>query len=305
MNKSIIKKIIFYIFIIAVWYFFVKNIYSHYESIKNYNFNINFYYLSISIIFQILFIFYKWYIWGYLIKWHQIKLKELFYIHSLTWLVRYIPWKASYVFSRILLLWKYDISKKQWFVSIVYENLFQIIASFLVWIPLILYYFTWWLNNLQIVLSIIFSVWFLIILYKPIFYYFLNLWLKLIKKEKIQKEFLLDSKEIFKSVFLFSFWVILSSIAFFFMIKWITDINYNLILPIIWVWSIAFVIWLLTIFTPNWLWAREAVLVFFLQFYFPIEISIIISIFSRLWSTIWDWLFYIYALVYKIYFKKD
>ncbi len=305
MNKNLIKKIVFYVFIVIVWYFFVNNIYKNYDSIKNYDFDINIYYLALSIILQVAFVFYKWYIWGYLIKWHEIKLKDLFYIHSLTWLVRYIPWKASYIFARIMLLAKYDISKKQWFVSIIYENVFHVISSFLVGIPLIVYYFVWWLSSVQIYLWLFLCLLSLVFLYKPVFYYFLNMGLKLVKKEKISEKYLLDSTEIFKSVFLFMFWIILSGIAFFFMVKWIAYTDNNIFLPMIWAWSTAFVIWLVAIFSPNGIWVREWILVFFLQFYFPIEISIIISIFSRLWSTLWDGIFYLYALGYKMIFKEN
>lgn len=303
MNTKLIKRIIFYIFIIIVWYFFIEKIYTNYDAIKNYEFNINIYYIALSIVLQLVFIFYKGFIWSELIKWHKIKTKDIFFIHSLTWLIRYVPGKATYIFSRILLLGKYNVSKKQWFVSIIYENVLQIVSSFMVWLPIIIFYFVWWLSNYEIFTGVILSIIFMFIISKPVFNYFINLWLVIFKKDKLPEEYLLNPKEIAKSLFLFIIWTIIYWLSFFFMIKGISDIDFTLVIPMIWAWTIAFVIWLVAIFSPNGIWVREWVLVFLLQFYFPLEISIVISIFSRLWSTIWDWLSYIYALVYKIYFK--
>lgn len=299
MNLSIIKKLIFYTFITWIIYFFWKTIYSNFTNILEYNFSFNIYYILASIFIVIIVVFYWAVLWKHITKKSDIKYSDIFYIQGISWLAKYLPWKAGIVLSKIYFLTKHWVNKKRWLVSSIYENIFQILSAFLVSIPVVLYYFAWWISNYYLYFSILFVIWFLVFIYPPVFYFFINFWLKLFKKEILEKKYFLDEFEILKNLFLYSIWIILNWIAFFLMIKWITNISWNLLLPIIWIWNFAWVIWLLAIFAPAWLWVREGILILFLWYYFPVEIASLIAVFSRFWTTICDGIIWIYVLVCK------
>lgn len=297
---NIIKNIIFYLFLTWIIYFFSKTIYTNYDKIKNFEFEFNFFYLILSVVFYFLFFLSLTVLWKYLLWEKNISFREIFYINSLSWISKYLPWKIAMIITKVLYLNEKWIPKRTSFISCIYEHIFQIIASFFVSFPFIIYYFYWWENSNYLYLSIIFFIWFLISIHPAIFNNWLNILLKILKKEPVEKKQFLWIFSITKFLFWYSLSMIIKWISFAFLVfsltsVWIWDIPF-----LIFTWVFAWVVWIVSIFAPNWLWVREWVMAFLLQFIMPVEISIIISIFSRLWSTFCDWIIWIYVWIEKI-----
>ena len=153
-------------------------------------------------------------------------------------------------------------------------------------------------------LPIIFIIGVLIFIQPKIFFFFINLGLKLIKKEPIEKKYFLTEIEITKYLILYSIGNILNGIALFIFINSIIEFPLKYLIPTIGIFVFAGVIGLLAIFAPAGFGVREGIIILFLQNYMPLEIAILISILSRLWVTIADGLLGLYVLIYKYINKK-
>lgn len=299
------KKRLFIIFIFFVIIFFWYSIINNYKVLLNYNYNLNLIYIIISFSLWFFYIIWSWLNWWNIVNNKNISKKEIIKIHFISWLSRYIPWKVWIVASKMIFLKKYWISKKESLVYSMYENIFQIIWAFTFCLPIILIYFLWDISQNYIYLAIFLLIALLITLYRPIFFFLINFWLKLIKKEPFKKESLLTEWQIIKYLLSYIFFVFINWLSFFFMVKWIVDIEFSYFLQISWAWVFAWVIWLLALFAPSGLWVREWILVLLLQTIFPLEVAILISVFSRLWISIIDWLIWLYILWSKYIQKRD
>lgn len=296
----ILKNIIFFLFFGGILYFFSKTIYINYDKIKDFQFNLNIFYFILSIIFYFLFFLSLTFLWKYLLWEKKITFKEIFYINSVSWISKYLPGKVAVIVTKVFYLHERWVPKRTSFISCIYEHIFQIIASLAVSFPFIIYYFLGTENNSYIWLSVLFFIWFLISIHPFIFNNALNILLKLLKKDWVEKHHFLGIFSIIKYIFWYSLSMIIKGLSFVFLVLsvtsiWIWDIPF-----LMFAWVFAGVVGIVSVFAPNWLWVREWVLAFLLQFILPVEISIIISIFSRLWSTLCDWILGIYVGIEKL-----
>ncbi len=303
MIKLIIKKYLFYIVLLLVLYYFWSRGYLNYKDILDFELKLKVNYILLSFLLSFIFILYLWILWRNLAKCKGMDIPASLYIHSISWITKYLPWKAGIFLSKIYFLTEYGVQKKKWMIISIYENIFQIVSVFFLSIPIILYYFGGILSQYYLYLSAILVIGFLIFIYPPVFYRLINFWLQFFKKDILTRDNFLSKKEIFNNIILYMSWSIINGIAFFFMIKWITDISWDLMLPMIGIWNFAWVIWLLAIFAPAGLGVREWLLIIFLGRYFPLEIATLISVFSRLWTTLADGFIGLYVLYYKFVIK--
>lgn len=299
---SLLKNIIFFAFFAGIVYFFSKTIYVNYDKIKDFEFSFNIPYLLLSIIFYFLFFLSLTVLWKYLLWEKKISFREIFYINSLSWISKYLPGKIAMILTKVLYLNEKWIPKRTSFISCIYEHIFQIIASFFISFPFIIYYFSGGENNNYIYLSIVFFIWFIVSIHPFIFNNGLNILLKILKKEPVEKKQFLGISSIIKYLFGYSLSMIVKGISFAFLVLSITSIGVWDIPFLIFAWVFAGVVGIVSIFAPNGLWVREWVLAFLLQFILPVEISIIISILSRLWSTLCDGVIGLYVGIEK--FRK-
>lgn len=301
---NIIKNIIFFLFLTGILYFFSKTIYINYDKIKDFEFHFNLPYLFLSVIVYFLFFLSLSVLWKYLLGEKKISFREIFYINSVSWISKYLPGKVAIILTKVLSLSEKWIPKRTSFISCVYEQIFQIIASFLISFPFIIYYFLWTQNSSYVLLSWIFFLWFIVSIHPFVFNNALNILLKILKKEPVEKKQFLWIFAIIKYIFWYSLSMIVKGLSFVFLVfsitnVWIWDIPF-----LIFAWVFAGVVGIVSVFAPNGLWVREWVLAFLLQFILPVEISIIISILSRLWSTICDGLIWLYVGIEKLKIKK-
>lgn len=292
------------LFLMVIIFFFSKAVYHNFSNISTYTFSCNYLYIFLSLVFALLFVLYIGILWIHLIKEPNIPFLKALHIHLTSWLAKYIPGNAGIVVSKVYFLSKYNIEKKRALVISIYENVFQITSAFIISIPLIIFYFLWAIWPQYLYLWIIFVALSIIFLHPNIFYTCINIALKLFKRQTLGREYFLSYREILKYFILYCIAVCINGLAFYFMINWIVYIPFTDFLPLLWAWSFAWVIWILAIFAPWWLWVREWVLVLFLKFLLPIEVAIIVSIFSRFRTTIIDWLLWLYILISSVVTRK-
>lgn len=297
-NKNIITLWV-YILAIFVAFFFFQSMWGNMEVLKNTLIEFDIKWIVASLLVIIIAFIYSGILWRTLIKNNKIPYSDILYIHSISWLAKYIPWKVTIILSKIFLLSKYGISKKQGLVASIYENIFQLLAALIVSIPIILYHLTSGLSDYYLYISVSLVIGFIIFIHPTVFYWSINLGLRLFRKEALAREYFLETPDILKNILWYSIYVILNGIGFFLMIQWITTLSWDLIIPTIGIWNFAGVIWLLAIFAPAGIGVREWILIVLLNNYLPIEVSVLISLFSRLWTTIFDGIIGLYICGYK------
>ncbi len=291
----------FYTFFFWILYFFWKTLYSNFVEIKDFDFQINSFYLFLSLLSFLTFFYSLWILWKGLLNKDQITNSHIHYINAISWISKYIPWKVAMIATKVLYLEKKWITKKESFLSCLYEHIFQIISSFLLSLPFIIYYFWWTQHNIYVILSSLSLMIWISIIHPFIFNKTLNFLLKLFKKTPLDKKYFLPLKQILKYLFWYSLSMILKWISFVFFVASLTQVSsINDIVFYAFAWIFAWAIWIIAIFAPNWLWVREWVLTLLLTLVLPLEIAILISVWSRLWFSLCDWVIGLWILWMKL-----
>ncbi|MCD5380694.1 hypothetical protein LR004_02100 [Candidatus Gracilibacteria bacterium] len=301
MKSNIVKHILFYIFFFGIIYFFGKTLYSNFSEIKNYDFEINFGYLFLSLVSFLVFFWSLGILWkGLLISplltsphgrgiAQKIVNKDIHYINAISWISKYIPGKVAMVATKVLYLEKFGVSKKTSFLSCLYEHIFQIMSSFLLSLPFIIYYFWGTQNDIYVMLSSLSLIVGIIIIHPYIFNKVLNFALTLFKKTPLDASHFLSLSQILKYILGYSVSMILKGGSFVLFVASITQIGgIQDIVFYTFAWIFAGVIGIISIFAPNGLGVREGVLTLILTLVLPLEIAILISIGSRLWFSLCD-----------------
>ena len=309
--QNYIKNILFYLFFLWILFFFWRTLLENFGEIKDYNFQINILYLFASLITFLIFFWSLGELWWRILinstnqlslswilslkskgkrqKSAHISNTEIHYINAISWISKYIPGKVAMVATKVLYLEKKWITKKESFISCLYEHIFQIISSFLLSLPLIIYYFWWTQNDIYVILSSLSLIVWIIIIHPYVFNKTLNYTLTLFKKTRLDTSHFLSLSQILKYILGYSISMILKWISFVFLVASITQIWWvQDIVFYTFAWIFAGVIWIISIFAPNGLWVREWVLTLILTLVLPLEIAILISIWSRLWFSLCD-----------------
>jgi len=281
-----IFKLFSWLIVGLIFYFLLKSLWGNWNQIKEYQFQINPFYLFISFILYFLAMFLLSQIWHFILtKQNSQKSRwEIFRIHFLSNFGKYIPGKVWLFLIRLKLGKKIGLSKKIVLVSSVLEIALGLTALglisvfFLNHISLNQQYF--FANLILLAIALIF------ILYPKLFYSVLNYLLGLVKKEKIAKEFQLKSSHllILISVALISwfFW----GLSFYFFTQALIIIPINKVFNLIGIFIVSYLIGFLALFAPNGLAVREGVQIYFLSSFLPLEIAILISLAYRIWITL-------------------
>ncbi|MCK4662592.1 MAG: flippase-like domain-containing protein [Bacteroidales bacterium] len=308
--KRLIKNTFGALFVIVIILLFIKTLITNWTKIQSFQFDLNIPLYFFSTLILILVIFLWGALWNLLLRdlnSKQLSFHESFKIQVQAWFGKYIPGKVGLVGIKFYLGKKKSINSTTLGISTIYENIFQIVTAFLVSVPILFYFSLKELGEnpfLYQILPLLFIVGLFIFIHPKVFFYFINLGLKLIKKQPISKKYFLTSGQIVKYVILYSIGIIANGIAFFLFIQSITPLSLEYLIPTIGVFNFAGVIGLLAIFVPAGLGVREGLIVLLLQAYMPLEIVIFISILSRLWITVADGILGIYVLLVKNFHKK-
>ncbi len=301
--KSTTKKSIGAVFGVIIILLFLRTLYINWSQIQDFKFEFNIPLYILSTLILILIVFLWGGLWNLLLRdlnYKQLSFNESFSIQLQAWFGKYIPGKVGLIGIKYYLGTKKGISSKAIGISIFYENIFQVLSAFLISVPILFYYLLKELGDnliLYQILPLLTIVGLFVFIHPKVFFLFVNLGLKLFKKQPISKRYFLSSGQILKYLVLYSIAIIANGIAFFLFIRSITPLSLDYLLPTIGVFNFAGVIGLLAVFAPAGLGVREGVIVLLLQAYMPLEIVILISILSRLWTTIADLFLGIYGLL--------
>lgn len=310
--KGKVNKNIFGAVIVAIIIFlFIKTLVANWSQVQDFEFDLNIpLYIFSTLI--LIFVVVLWSVfWNLLLR--DLNFKQLSFIDSFNiqvqaWFGKYIPGKVGIIGIKFYLGQEKGIDNTTVGISVIYENIFQIVSAFLVSIPILFYYSFKELGDnplLYQILPLLFIIGLFVFIHPRVFFYFANLGLRLFKKQPISADFFLSISQIIKYVTLYSLGIVLNGIAFFLFINSITSVSFEFLIPIIGIYNFAGIIGMLAVFVPAGLGVREGIIVLLLQAYMPLEIVIFISILSRLWVTITDLIIGSYVLFIKRNTKKN
>ena len=288
-NKKLIYRIFFYLIILAIFFFFGRHLFVHWQKLKEYDFSFNYSYLFLSLV------FFSFGAFVYALIWNQILRKlepnktisnfKAFKISVMAYFGRYIPGKLWMFLGKVYLGSKEGLAKKVLFVSVLLEIVLLITAAF-----------SWALILLAIAFgSELFSLYFipliivaggLIFVHPKIFYPLCNFGLKKLKKTEISPESFLNYQTVIKIIFYYFIALSLDGIGLFFLINSITSLSWSHLIGVIGAYALAAISGAVAFFAPAGLGVREGVLVLILQFYFPASIAILISLLARVWLSL-------------------
>lgn len=293
------KYIFYFLFFGGILYFFGNNILQNWQEIKNYSFEIQPFFLIYSFVLYFLFYFGLTLGWKYILGKNSIPFYEILRINTLSWISKYLPGKVAIIMTKVYPLEKLGVEKKESFLSVAYEQIFQIIASLIVSLPFLFIIVSPDITHTYLIWGVTSLILFLLIIEKNIFYFGFKIFLKIIGKAEIEKTYFLSSKKIFLFLGLYTIITLIKWLAFSIFALSFSWITFEMIPYLLFTWIFAWVVGILAIFTPNWLGVREWVMVFLLSQIMTPELALILSLGSRIWSSIWDGLIWLLLLKHK------
>ncbi|UCC79541.1 MAG: flippase-like domain-containing protein [Candidatus Zixiibacteriota bacterium] len=307
--KIYIKNVVKFILFATAVYFAGRQLSNNWQKVMEYDWELNYIYLLISIILHMstLTLFSKSWCTVLNALGFKINLRQAFKISYLANLGRYIPGKFWQLFGMIYLLRKVDIGKKTAFASWALSWIYGLPPAFLLCGMAVLLYrdllsglFAGIFNNDLYIVIFIFCV----VLMSTLFLFIpdysiklLNIILRILKREKINFQF----KKIMaiKIYLIYSIAWINYGLAFYFLVKGL-DANSNIPFMVgLGSYVLAYVIGLLALFSPGGLGVRELVLNSLLSPYFgPVVSGIVIA--ARIWSLLAEFIAAAIALILRI-----
>jgi len=282
--KRIIILLTKIIISITIIFFLILYIKAQTNALKNFNFKINFVYLSISFIILLLFILNQFFFWYYLTIQSKcsIDLRTTIISRAYSNFGKYVPGK---VFGYAMLMYVYMKANKSKILvsfSIFLELLVTVLASLLLFLFSLLFIEIQDFQKYRIVILIVLLLFFIVI--HPRILNFLSDWfLKITKREPIK--WALSYSQLIKIISFYVINFLLFGVAFILFIKSIYNISFSNYLFITATTVAAGLIGLFAVFVPAGLGVREGVLVFTLSFVMPPALAGIIALTSRLWMT--------------------
>lgn len=298
LKKKYIRTIFAWMIVLIVAYFFTNTLIDNWDQLKDVNLEFN----ALTVVGMVLFagtVVWSGELWGRMLgqlSHKPVATEEAVRVQTLSWLLKYIPGQAGSFLNKIAWAQEHGYDKKLITITFIYEHAFLVFASVLLSVPiLVTLFYEQVSNNLSIFLPILLAIPLLALLNQRIFYTVLNKMFKLLKRQPIEKKYILSSNQLVVYTLRFLGPRLINGIGFLFVVASITQIPSDAYLGLLAAYILAGAIGLLAIFVPSGIGVREAVIVLFASQYFSVEVAIVISIVARLYATLADGLV---ALIY-------
>ena len=302
------KKILKYILILIVLFFIGKSFYTNFDNISNFDYSINYYYLSLATLFLIYANIFPVFVWRFLIHKLGGKLspKQAMRIWFLANTGRYLPGKIWSQAGIVLLGEKEGVKKSISVQSLIYSQFYSILVGLFIVMVVFKNYLkdSGFLDIPNSSLYIIILIISIIVFNPKILNFILNfLLVKFLKREKLgnSDNNLLKRKDIILFVILQLInWINIGFTFYLFTVAFTGSWNLIIDSPeFIFIFPAAWTLGLIAIFTPGGIGVREGVLILFLTSILGPELALVLPWINRIWVTAIEFLF---AVIF--YFKK-
>jgi len=282
-TKKIIKRILQVLLILVIFYFLARNLYLNWNKIVQYDWNINYYFLTYSFVLFVVGSILIALGWNLILRVLGGKLgyKRALKIFFITDLAKYVPGKVWTIVGKVYLCAKEGIPIAKTSASVVIQPLIQVIAGILIFL-LSLPFWTktsGFMSKLYLFLPLIPIG--LILLHPAIMTKPLNFVLTRLKQKPIELN--IKYRDILLILLLWCGLWIITGIASYFLVISIYSFPISQLPVIIGIFSIAGISQFLT---PSGIGVLEGVLTVLLGLYLPVHIAIFIALLARVWKTV-------------------
>lgn len=284
-DKDRIFQIIKVLISATIIYFIVKHIETNADALQNFEFRVNYFYLTVSSIVLLVFIINKFLLWHYITKLSQcnIGFSESVIARAYAEFGKYVPGKVLGYATLLLTYTKANQSKKLVGLSMFLELLASVLSVSLIFL------FSLSFSGLPEfqkyrTAAFIFLGLFIIVMHPKILNCFSNIFLRIFNREPIKIG--ITYGQILKIAVLHVVNFMVFGLAFVIFINSIYPVSFSNFLFITGTVTMAILIGLFAIFVPAGLGVREAVSVLALSYIMPPSVAGIIALTSRLWITI-------------------
>jgi hypothetical protein len=283
--KGKIIQLIKAIISVVIIFFIVEYTKMNVDALNNFEFRLNYFYLTISFIILLIYIFNQFVLWYYITKQNQCSIGFFKSIISRAYseFGKYVPGK---VFGYAMLLYTYTKAKqsKKLVAFCIFLELFvSMLAAALIF--LFSLFFTDILNFQKYrIAALILLLFFFVLIHPKILNYFTTIFFKISKREPIKLN--ISCYQLLKIVSLYVVNLMVFGVAFVLFINSIYSVPFSNFLYVAGTTVAAGLIGLFAIFVPAGLGVREGVMVFTLSFIIPPTFAGIVALTSRIWLTL-------------------
>jgi len=266
----------------VIIFFIVKDVFiPNLGELSSYDWNVNYWYLFLSIITFLFMWFFKSFVWSKVLNKLNVDITfiESCKVKIYSLMMRYIPGKVWSLAKGSVMLKSGKVSYKKGFLAMVLDIFYDLYSAALIFlislffIPEIRNY-----ANIWILVLIIASI---VLLHPKVLSFIIRSGYKLIKKEVDYKfEIPFSSSLVFVFGYVISWFI--TSLGLLFMIKGITGVSWLFVFPLTGLFAIAWAIGFLSIITPSGIGIREGVFGVLLSVYYPLPVAMGLSFLSRI-----------------------
>jgi len=282
-TKKIIKRILQVLLIVVIFYFLAKNVYVNWNKIVQYDWSINYYFLTCSFVLLIVGSFLIALGWNLILRvlGGRLGYKRALKIFFITDLAKYVPGKVWTMVGKVYLCKKEGIPIAKTSASVVIQPLIQVIAGILMFLVSLPFWTK--TNDLMNKLYLFFPLipLGLVLLHPAIMTKLLNFGLARLKQKPVELN--IKYRDILLILLLWCGLWALTGTTYYFLIVSLHSFPVSQLPVTIGIFSIAGVSQFLT---PSGIGVLEGVLTVLLGLYFPVPIAILIALLSRVWKTV-------------------
>ncbi len=294
-RSSPFYKILQFIIVFTVFYFIIRLLWQNWNEIAEYSWKIDFYLLSLAIVFRIFKMGLLGYCWHYILLQYNssISYPKSLRIYTSSQLTRYIPGKIWHFVSRTVMTQKENISAIVVSASLILELLFIVLTG----IVIFLFSLTLWrevISGLWVFMLIALIPILVILIYPPFFNYFLvfgtfflfllSVALKLVGRKSPNLYMSIKANVIIFTLFILTW--LLGGISTYFLFASVYSLDITQLPAIVGIVSLSWVVGFVSFIAPSGLGFREATMTFLLAFIVPAPIAALLAIVARLFATI-------------------
>lgn len=263
--------------------------------------SLNWWLIAASIALGLAFRYWGAYIWIVILR--SLGAKEvkyspgLIYVYAKSWLGRYIPGTAPWILGKIYFASKHGISKNKLAVSSLLEGGLQVVVLLALSFGLLIFDSRLNIISAELKLTMLAAlVGCIVCLYPPVFNFFISFAYRVLKKKKLEKEHLSNSKTIFRGSFLYLIGAIINGVSLYLVAKAVYgDISLDQIVYVMGVGTLAGAMSMIAIFAPSGLGVREGIQLVLLSSIMPTEFALIVTILTRVTGILTDIIFFFLA----------
>lgn len=296
LKSKLVKRIASILIVCIVGYFFYASLSRNWEDVQEIEFSFNI--VSVFAIFLFaLAVVYSGLLWKKMLNYLTVKQGqkvsnlEAIRIQVSSWLLKYIPGQAGSMLNKVVWAKNKGYNKKLVLITFIYENIFLLVASFIISLPILLVAGgngTFENNPVYILISIGIILVALVTTNSKTMHWIMNLIFSKIIKQPVGKDSFLSNKQSFLLLLHYIIPRVINAVGFVLVVVSFLGVDSSSYIPLGAVYTLAGAVGILAIFVPSGIGVREATIVLFASPFIGPEKAIIAAIVARLYSTIAD-----------------